>query len=138
MIDLYQAKCPQASAEPEHYEALFAYAQKRLDKCVFGEKPACKQCPVHCYQPAKREEMKQIMRWAGPRMLWRHPILTVRHLIDDKRPVPGCQKISSKNEICRRAILSGKYGAYALVAIRMADAFDQCNNARASGGFISS
>lgn len=89
MIDLYQAKCPQASAEPEHYEALFAYAQKRLDKCVFGEeKPACKQCPVHCYQPAKREEMKQIMRWAGPRMLWRHPILTVRHLIDDKRPVP--------------------------------------------------
>lgn len=89
MIDLYQAKCPQASAEPEHYEALFVYAQKRLDKCVFGEeKPACKQCPVHCYQPAKREEMKQIMRWAGPRMLWRHPILTVRHLIDDKRPVP--------------------------------------------------
>ena len=50
MIDLYQAKCPQASAEPEHYEALFVYAQKRLDKCVFGEeKPACKQCPVHCY-----------------------------------------------------------------------------------------
>ncbi len=89
MIDFYQAKCPQASAEPEHYEALFVYAQKRLDKCVFGEeKPACKQCPVHCYQPAKREEMKQIMRWAGPRMLWRHPILTVRHLIDDKRPVP--------------------------------------------------
>ena len=25
---------------------------------------------------------------AGPRMLWRHPILTIRHLIDDKRPVP--------------------------------------------------
>ena len=34
------------------------------------------------------EEMKQIMRWAGPRMLWRHPILTVRHLMDDRRPVP--------------------------------------------------
>lgn len=72
-----------------HYQALNAYADKRLDKCVFGEeKPACKQCPVHCYQPAKREEMKQIMRWAGPRMLWRHPILTVRHLMDDRRPVP--------------------------------------------------
>ena len=69
-------------------ETLNAYADKRLDKCVFGEeKPACKQCPVHCYQPAKREEMKRIMRWAGPRMLWRHPILTIRHLIDDKRPV---------------------------------------------------
>ncbi|GHD94944.1 MULTISPECIES: nitrous oxide-stimulated promoter family protein [Pseudocitrobacter] len=89
MISLYQRQCPDAQADEEHYQALNRYADKRLDKCVFGEeKPACKQCPVHCYQPAKREEMKQIMRWAGPRMLWRHPILTVRHLIDDKRPVP--------------------------------------------------
>lgn len=66
MIALYQSRCPGASTEEGHYDALFAYAQKRLDKCIFGEeKPACKQCPVHCYQPAKREEMKQIMRWAG-------------------------------------------------------------------------
>nr|WP_318383754.1 nitrous oxide-stimulated promoter family protein [uncultured Enterobacter sp.] len=89
MIALYQRRSPHAQMEADHYERLFAYAQKRLDKCVFGEeKPACKQCPVHCYQPAQREEMKIIMRWAGPRMLWRHPILTARHLIDDKRPVP--------------------------------------------------
>ncbi|EIF5205267.1 nitrous oxide-stimulated promoter family protein [Salmonella enterica] len=89
MIALYASRCPQASNDEAHYDALFSYAQKRLDKCVFGEdKPACKQCPVHCYQPAGREEMKQIMRWAGPRMLWRHPVLTVRHFIDDKRPVP--------------------------------------------------
>lgn len=73
MIALYQRRCPGALADNAHYQALNAYADKRLDKCVFGEnKPACKQCPVHCYQPAKREEMKQIMRWAGPRMLWRY------------------------------------------------------------------
>ncbi|EHC83725.1 hypothetical protein LTSESEN_4458 [Salmonella enterica subsp. enterica serovar Senftenberg str. A4-543] len=49
MIALYESQCPQASAVQGHYEALFAYAQKRLDKCVFGEeKPACKQCPVRC------------------------------------------------------------------------------------------
>jgi hypothetical protein len=89
MIGLYQRRCPEARDDAEHYQALNAYADKRLDKCVFGDnKPACKQCPVHCYQPAKREEMKQIMRWAGPRMLWRHPILTLRHLLDDRRPVP--------------------------------------------------
>jgi len=89
MIALYEKQCPQASKAAGHYPALNEYADKRLDKCVFGEeKPACKQCPVHCYQPAKREEMKQVMRWAGPRMLLRHPILTVRHLIDDRRPVP--------------------------------------------------
>ena len=89
MIALYENRCPHAIKEEGHYSALKAYADKRLDKCVFGEeKPACKQCPVHCYQPARREEMKQVMRWAGPRMLWRHPILTIRHLIDDRRPVP--------------------------------------------------
>lgn len=37
MIALYESQCPQASAVQGHYEALFAYAQKRLDKCVFGE-----------------------------------------------------------------------------------------------------
>jgi hypothetical protein len=89
MIAFYAQRCPQANSEIGHYDTLNAYAEKRLDKCVFGEeKPACKQCPVHCYQPAKREEMKQIMRWAGPRMLWRHPMLTVLHLIDDRRAVP--------------------------------------------------
>lgn len=89
MIALYARDCPGASTEEGHYAVLNDYADKRLDKCVFGEeKPACKQCPVHCYQPAKREEMKQIMRWAGPRMLWRHPVLTVLHLLDDRRPVP--------------------------------------------------
>lgn len=88
MIALYESQCPQASAVQGHYDALYAYAQNVLIMRIWRGKPACKQCPVHCYQPAKREEMKQIMRWAGPRMLWRHPVLTVRHLIDDKRPVP--------------------------------------------------
>lgn len=37
MIALYESQCPQASAVQGHYDALFAYAQKRLDKCVFGE-----------------------------------------------------------------------------------------------------
>ena len=89
MIALYQRGNPDVVSDSTHYQALYEYAAKRLDKCVFGEdKPACKQCPVHCYQPIKREEMKQIMRWAGPRMLWHHPVLAIRHLIDDKRPVP--------------------------------------------------
>lgn len=89
MIALYQQRAPEALPDAAHYEALYAYALKRLDRCVFGaQKPDCKRCPVHCYQPAQREEMKRIMRWAGPRMLWRHPILTAYHLIDGRRPVP--------------------------------------------------
>lgn len=89
MIALYRRRCPQASAQQGYYEELNGYADRRLDKCIFGEeKPACRHCPVHCYQPARREEIKRIMRWAGPRMLWRHPVLAIYHLIDDKRPVP--------------------------------------------------
>ncbi|QWA13310.1 nitrous oxide-stimulated promoter family protein [Sodalis ligni] len=89
MIALYARRSPEALPDPFHYQALYEYAAKRLDCCVFGEeKPACKHCPVHCYPFAKREEIKQIMRWAGPRMLWRHPLLALRHLLDGKRPVP--------------------------------------------------
>lgn len=89
MVELYERRHPAPADAPEHYRNLLTYAVKRLEKCRYGEdKPACKQCPVHCYQPKLREEMKVIMRWAGPRMLWHHPILAVRHLIDDKKPVP--------------------------------------------------
>ncbi|MNO16690.1 hypothetical protein D3C76_63760 [compost metagenome] len=59
------------------------YASKRLSLCRFGEnKTTCVSCPVHCYAPSQRERIKEVMRYAGPRMLWSHPVLTVRHLLD--------------------------------------------------------
>lgn len=69
--------------------ALGAYADKRLDLCPYGaEKPTCLNCTVHCYQPRMRERIREVMRYAGPRMLKRHPVLAVRHLLDGRRPVP--------------------------------------------------
>ena len=68
---------------------LDAYADKRLDLCPYGaEKPTCLNCPVHCYQPRMREDIKDVMRYAGPRMMKRHPVLAVRHLLDGRRQVP--------------------------------------------------
>ena len=70
-------------------EGLFDYASYRLFKCPYGEeKPTCKKCPIHCYSKDKREEMHEVMRFAGPRMLLRHPVLAVRHLLDEKREPP--------------------------------------------------
>lgn len=70
-------------------EALLDYAMTRLDRCHFGaEKPTCANCPVHCYQPQRREEIKAVMRYAGPRMVWRHPILSLRHWLDGFRAAP--------------------------------------------------
>src|ERR1019366_5148175 len=59
------------------------YADARLERCPYGEaKPTCATCPIHCYRSDRRQEMKAVMRYAGPRMLLRHPILALRHRID--------------------------------------------------------
>ncbi|MGM3169811.1 nitrous oxide-stimulated promoter family protein [Dickeya chrysanthemi] len=90
MLALYERSFPAPADDADYYARLQDYALKRLRKCYYGEnKPACKQCPIHCYQPAKREAIKAIMRWAGPRMLLHHPILAIRHLLDDRKPVPA-------------------------------------------------
>ena len=60
---------------------LLAYSHQRLDRCPYGEKkPACSECPIHCYQPTRREAMKDVMRTAGPKMAFRHPWLAIVHL----------------------------------------------------------
>jgi hypothetical protein len=69
--------------------ALHEYARRRLERCVFGDaKPTCANCTVHCYKASMREQIRQVMRWAGPRMLWRHPVLAVRHILDGRKPAP--------------------------------------------------
>lgn len=57
------------------------YALARIDKCPFMEtKTFCSACKVHCYKPAMREQIRAVMRWAGPRMLPVHPVLSVKHV----------------------------------------------------------
>jgi len=73
--------------------ALASYSERRLERCIFGdEKPTCSNCVVHCYRADMRERIRDVMRWAGPRMLLRHPLLAIRHMIDGRRPairLPG-------------------------------------------------
>ncbi|MBD8389069.1 nitrous oxide-stimulated promoter family protein [Dysgonomonas sp. BGC7] len=58
------------------------YALNRLEKCRFGEdKPNCEKCPVHCYRPDMRQNIKEVMRYSGPQMLFRSPLLAILHLI---------------------------------------------------------
>jgi hypothetical protein len=72
--------CPRCSE-------LVSYAMARLDQCVFkADKPTCKQCPVHCYKRDTREQMRRVMIYSGPRMLFSHPILAIRHLLDERKP----------------------------------------------------
>jgi hypothetical protein len=70
-------------------EDLLTYAGKRLRVRPFQEaKPACNQCPIHCYARAVRERVREVMRYAGPRMLCRHPWLALMHLFDTLRSTP--------------------------------------------------
>lgn len=86
MIDLYcrdqhgsrDRLCPQCLE-------IFDYLQNRLEKCPFKEsKPKCSQCTVHCYRPDMREKIKAVMQYAGPRIIYRHPVLTARHYLAGK------------------------------------------------------
>ncbi|HSQ02960.1 MAG TPA: nitrous oxide-stimulated promoter family protein [Burkholderiales bacterium] len=70
-------------------EALLDYATRRLQRCVFGDaKPTCANCLVHCYSIDMREQVRIVMRWSGPRMLLRHPLLAIQHMLDGRRPAP--------------------------------------------------
>ena len=86
MIRLYCRKkhggkelCP-ACAE------LDAYARLRSDKCPFMEtKTFCSNCKVHCYKKDMREKIREVMRFSGPRMIFHHPVMAIRHVIETKK-----------------------------------------------------
>jgi hypothetical protein len=89
MVDMYCRYHHSARRRCSDCNDLLRYARGKLDKCPYGTaKPTCVNCPIHCYRPTERERMRAVMRWAGPRMLWRHPVLAVLHLIDGRREPP--------------------------------------------------
>lgn len=77
----------------EECRALRDYAALRTEKCPFMEtKTFCSACKVHCYSKEMQEKIRQVMRYAGPRMLFVHPVLALRHMkvtIEQKRRAKG-------------------------------------------------
>lgn len=91
MVGMYCHAHHPSDAEPlcGDCSALLAYARRRLERCVFGDaKPTCANCVVHCYKADMRERIRRVMRWAGPRMILRHPVMAIVHLIEERRPAP--------------------------------------------------
>lgn len=80
MIRLYCRKKEGNKSLCEDCRELLEYASARLEYCPFGEgKTACNRCKIHCYKPEMREKIRQVMRFAGPRMVFYHPVMTLRH-----------------------------------------------------------
>ncbi len=58
------------------------YCWEKLSYCRHGyRKPTCGRCKIHCYKPAMKKKIKEVMKYAGPRMLVYHPLLAFYHLL---------------------------------------------------------
>ena len=86
MIEIYCTSNHKGKSICDDCNQLIEYALLRTDKCKYkDEKPACKACKTHCYSPEKRNIIKEVMRFSGPRMIFRHPILSIRHLMSKSK-----------------------------------------------------
>jgi len=100
MIALY---CRQQHASAGEFcadcAALADYAAQRLEKCPFGDdKPTCAKCPIHCYKPERRAQVREVMHYAGPRLLRRRPLLAIHHLLADRKPAPELPRRQNREQ----------------------------------------
>lgn len=48
---------------------LLGHAFVKRAHCPFNPKPACKHCQSHCYQPMYREQIREVMRFSGRKLV---------------------------------------------------------------------
>lgn len=107
MLGIYCRAQHHAATLCDECGALFAYATKRLAACPYGSaKPTCSNCAIHCYAPARREQVREVMRFAGPRIMLRHPYLALTHVIDGRRPAPPKPRTAPRPAPAESALLS--------------------------------
>ena len=86
MIAIYCRKKHGSKKLCSECAALEAYARQRSEKCPFMEKKTfCSNCKGHCYKQDMREKIREVMRVSGPRMIFYHPIMAIRHVIESKK-----------------------------------------------------
>ena len=74
-VERHLSGCPECAQLDE-------YAALRTRRCrKMHVKTSCDACENHCYKPEMRERIRQVMRYSGPRMITRHPIAAIRHLL---------------------------------------------------------
>ena len=85
MIALYCRKKHSTKELCNDCRALLEYADRRTMACPrMAEKTFCSQCKSHCYRHDMRERIREVMRFAGPRIIFYHPIAALRHLYYSK------------------------------------------------------
>ena len=83
----------------EDCHELMKYAYRRLAKCPYGDaKPTCANCPIHCYKKVQRQKVREVMRYAGPRMMRHHPLDAIIHMFDKLRKAVHPRELRAKRE----------------------------------------
>ena len=100
MIEIYcHAHHRTKDALCESCQEVYNYAAMKYERCPFGEKkPVCSKCKVHCYNKEKREKVREIMRYSGPRMIFKHPLNTIFYFYH-KYTVSAPEKIPAKAKV---------------------------------------
>ncbi|MCK9613756.1 MAG: nitrous oxide-stimulated promoter family protein [Bacteroidales bacterium] len=82
MIRLYCRKQHHTSDLCGKCRELENYSFTRIDKCPhLPDKPKCSKCQTHCFRNNKREEIRRVMRYSGPRMIIYHPVIALQHML---------------------------------------------------------
>ncbi len=90
MVDIYCQVNHGSETLCQECSSLINYVKLRLEHCPFQEqKPTCLNCTVHCYASIQRNQIRNVMRFSGPRMIIKHPIKTIYHLWDGLKYRPN-------------------------------------------------
>ncbi|WP_110954302.1 nitrous oxide-stimulated promoter family protein [Anaerosinus massiliensis] len=62
--------------------ALLATVMLKMNRCPYGfTKPICEKCKTPCFGTAQTKEFLVIMSGAKTKMFFKHPIMTMKHML---------------------------------------------------------
>ena len=77
----HHAECAQDAAGlcPECREVVETTLAK-AQTCPYGHSGNCQDCDTQCQRGTSKQRVKAMMRYAAPRMVYRHPLMTLSYV----------------------------------------------------------
>lgn len=69
----------------EECAATIKFTHDRASACPYDHRGNCKDCAIKCNRGDQKERIKAIMRYAAPRMLFKHPLMTLEYVVKKLR-----------------------------------------------------
>jgi len=76
----------------EDCRKLLSHAVTKRARCPLSPKPSCRVCPVHCYAPSYREQIREVMKFSGRHLILRGHLHLLLHFLE---------KAPKADELCR-------------------------------------